>query len=97
MLNATYLSPTIQSEIIATCAEIVQKRLVQTINSAKCFSVLADETTDISRKEQMSICIRYIVSEDNVFVLKEDFVTFVHVEKTTGDYLSNAIISSLKN
>lgn len=55
MLNATYLSPTIQNELIAVCGEIIQTQLVQVINFAKCFSILADKTTDISRQEKMSI------------------------------------------
>lgn len=57
-LNATYLSPTTQNELIAICGEIIQNKIVQGLNSAKFFSILVDETTDVSRQEQMSICVR---------------------------------------
>jgi hypothetical protein len=29
-------------------------------SSAKCFSILADETTDISTNDQFSLCVRYV-------------------------------------
>ncbi|KAE9538663.1 hypothetical protein AGLY_005762 [Aphis glycines] len=40
------------------------KKIVKEVNSAKCFSVLADETTDISVKEQLALCVRYVVGSD---------------------------------
>jgi len=50
-----YTSPIIQNEIIQSCNTILLRKLVNVINKSKCFSVLADETTDISTKEQLSI------------------------------------------
>lgn len=52
-----YTSPTIQNEIIQSCNTILLRKLVNVISKSKCFSVLADETTDISTKEQLSICV----------------------------------------
>lgn len=46
--NATYLSPQIQNEILAAAGNFVQDEIVRKVNSAKCFALLADETTDIS-------------------------------------------------
>ncbi|KAL4148749.1 hypothetical protein QTP88_002913 [Uroleucon formosanum] len=51
--NATYLSPEIQNEVINACSNMIIEQLVSKINSAKCFTVLADETTDISGIEQL--------------------------------------------
>lgn len=48
--NATYLSPQIQNEIIAAGGRIIQDIIVNRVNSAQCFTLLADETTDISGK-----------------------------------------------
>ncbi|KAH9361913.1 hypothetical protein HPB48_003678 [Haemaphysalis longicornis] len=45
--NATYLSPQIQNEILGACAKLVQENIVTRVNTAKCFALLADETTDI--------------------------------------------------
>lgn len=87
-LNAMYLSPDIQNELIATCGEIIQNKLVDKINSAKCFSVLIDETTNISRQQQMSICVRYTGPKNDIFILHEDFLSFVSVESTKGTFLA---------
>ncbi|XP_049315836.1 zinc finger MYM-type protein 1-like [Bactrocera dorsalis] len=96
-LNATYYSPTIQNELISVCGEIIQKQLVTAINNAKSFSLLADETTDMSRQEQMSICVRYTELHNNVYIVREDFLTFVTVESTTGASLAQTILESLHN
>ncbi|CAH1100590.1 unnamed protein product [Psylliodes chrysocephalus] len=94
-LNATYLSPTIQNELNAICGEIVQKKIVQGLNSAKFFSILVDEITDVSRQDQMSICLRYARPKDNGLFLREE--TFVTVENTKGRYSPIAILSELKS
>ena len=42
--------------------------------------VIADEVTDASNKEQLSIVLRYV----QVDVVKEVFVGFIYVERITG-------------
>ncbi|CAN7983716.1 unnamed protein product [Ixodes hexagonus] len=49
--NVTYLSPEIQNEILVASSTLVQRTIDSEVNSAKCFSLLADETTDISGKK----------------------------------------------
>lgn len=85
-----YISPTIQNEIIQSCNTILLRKIVNNINKSKCFSVLADETTNISTKEQLTICFRYI-SENNM--LKEDFLQFFEIECLTGEALANSILN----
>ncbi|XP_050545738.1 zinc finger MYM-type protein 1-like isoform X3 [Daktulosphaira vitifoliae] len=103
-LNATYISPIIQNNFVNICGKIIQDQLAYKINQAKCFSVLVDETTDISRIEQLSLCIRYLESNLNVekdqtinYVVKEDFLQFVPVHSTTGQNLATVILDNLKN
>lgn len=93
--NATYLSPSMQNEIIQACNEIILKKLVQKVNSSKCFSIIADETTDISLMEQVSLCVRYVESKDNKFVLNENFLQFVPVTSTRGEDLARTILETL--
>ena len=48
------------------------------------FSVLCDETTDISNQKQFSVCIRWI----NIsFTIHEDVVGLVHVVNIKGELL----------
>ncbi|XP_031358832.1 52 kDa repressor of the inhibitor of the protein kinase-like [Photinus pyralis] len=89
----TYISPLIQNEIISTCNDIILKKLVRKVNEAKYFSVLADETSDISATEQCSICVRYVDSENEVC---EDFLQFTPITDLTGKGIANTLIESLK-
>jgi len=50
----------IQNNFINICGKIIQDQLDNKINQAKYFSVLVDETTDISRVEQLSLCVHYL-------------------------------------
>uniref|UniRef100_A0A2S2P594 Repressor of the inhibitor of the protein kinase n=1 Tax=Schizaphis graminum TaxID=13262 RepID=A0A2S2P594_SCHGA len=87
-----YTSPTIQNDVIECCNTIILRKIAKKVNESKCFSVLADETTDISTKEQLAICVRYI-SEDNM--LNEDFLQFFEIESLTGESLANSILNGL--
>lgn len=52
------------------------KKIVTKVNEAQCFSVLADETINISTSEQVTLCVRYIDSKEN---LNEDFLKFIYI------------------
>ncbi|KAL4120004.1 hypothetical protein QTP88_012752 [Uroleucon formosanum] len=87
-----YIGAKIQNEIIAACGDIIQKKIVEKINAAECFSILADETTDVSNKEQLTLCVRYIDDQNN---LCEDFLKYVNIDSLTGASLSSAILNGL--
>ena len=55
--NATYLSNRTQSDIIHAMAIVVKKQIVREIMN---FSIMMDETRDVSGKEQVSIIIRFV-------------------------------------
>uniref|UniRef100_A0A8D8THQ5 Zinc finger MYM-type protein 1 n=1 Tax=Cacopsylla melanoneura TaxID=428564 RepID=A0A8D8THQ5_9HEMI len=93
--NARYTSPQIQNEIIEICGNIIKDKVVSKINSSNCFSILADETMDISGTEQFSLCARYLeTTGDKGTVLKEDFLTFVPVEDLSGEGLSKTLLTT---
>ncbi|CAI9295124.1 unnamed protein product [Lactuca saligna] len=52
------------------------------------FSLLVDESSDVSKKEQMAIILRYV---DNCGVVKERFIGVVHVKDTSSLTLKAAI------
>ncbi|KAL4127360.1 hypothetical protein QTP88_011534 [Uroleucon formosanum] len=45
-----YISPKIQNEIVCICDQLILKEIVEKVNAAEGFAVLADETTDITTK-----------------------------------------------
>lgn len=92
--NAKYLSPIIQNEMISCCGDEIRDFIVRRIQKSKYFSVLADETADISGTEQLSICIRYVSESDN-FEIHEDFLGFCPLLKQDSESITKAIIEQL--
>ena len=72
--NATYISKHTQNELIYCCKEEIQSTILRRVKEAQFFSVIFDETTDISSICQLSISLRYLHER----VLREDFITFVN-------------------
>ncbi|KAF0725767.1 zinc finger MYM-type protein 1-like [Aphis craccivora] len=87
--NATCLSPTIQNDIIDICGNLITKKLVTDINKSGCFTILCDETLDVSGIEQLSLCARYINFKNQ---LREDFLCFIPAYDLSGENLANLIL-----
>ena len=59
--NSLYTSPQIQNEIIEIIGEFIQNKIISKIASSDSFySILADETQDITAIEQLSLAVRYL-------------------------------------
>ena len=71
--RATYISKTVQNEIIECCGSVILDIIVQRVRNSRYFSILFDETTDLSHTSQLSLTVRY-VHEGAVY---EDFLEFV--------------------
>lgn len=92
--NATYKSKTIQNQIIDVIKDYIQGKIVKKIKVKRVFSVLADEATDVSNKEQMALVLRYL-NQNNI--IKEEFVNFIHCKTgTSGMALSQNILDEVK-
>ncbi|XP_050065980.1 52 kDa repressor of the inhibitor of the protein kinase-like [Aphis gossypii] len=91
--NATYLSPLIQNEIISVCNKLILEHLVANVNKSKSFTILADETTDVSNKEQITLCVRYVDLDANK--IREDFLQFIEIQNMSGKGLSDVILKSM--
>ncbi|CAH1102303.1 unnamed protein product [Psylliodes chrysocephalus] len=90
--NATYLSWDIQNQILEICNRLVIQKIVEELNAAKAFVILADETADVSNKEQLSICVRFVDRKDQIH---EKFLQFVEITSTTGAYIAENILGTL--
>ena len=92
--NSQYISPRMQKEVISICNYLILKRLVDSINRSRLFSVLADETTNISCQEQLTLCAWY-VSDD--FAIEESFLQFVPITDLSGKNLASTILNNLSD
>ncbi|XP_073228860.1 52 kDa repressor of the inhibitor of the protein kinase-like [Porites lutea] len=91
--NATYISKTIQNEMITTVGAIIVNNLSQEIRDSKYFSIMSDEAADISNKENLSVVIRFL---DSTKTVREEFVGFYLCEDgTTGAAIKDLIIGAV--
>ena len=82
--NATYLSPDIQNELLDISAEMVRELIVNQVKEAGIFSIGIDETSDVSRHEQVSFVLRYVDSNGEI---QERLLGMEHVSSITAEVL----------
>ena len=94
--RAKYTSPRIQNELIELCGDYICKSLVKDWNRAQFYAFLADEATDASTMEQISICVRFVhrKDEDNTVEVREEFLGFVEAESTKGVALAEKFMTT---
>jgi hypothetical protein len=85
--NCTLTSPKIQKQIIHCCAIETRKKIIEELGDEP-FAILADESSDISHKEQLAVCLRFV---DKLGRPCEHFIGVVHVDDTTSLSLKEAI------
>ncbi|XP_070017745.1 uncharacterized protein [Nicotiana sylvestris] len=91
--NDTLTCPMIQKDIVNACAKETMKSIIEDFNG-DYFGILADESKDISYKEQMTLVLRYVNKNCEVV---ERFVGLVHVSDTSACSLKEAIYSLLSD
>ena len=69
-----YLSHEIQNELLHLMSGQVLRDLIQDISNY--FSVICDEYTDISNKEQLTLCPRWVDNDINAY---EEFLGFYQI------------------
>ena len=88
--NATYTSGDIQNDMLDTMADAIRNKITANIKKAGIYSILADETIDCSRKEQLSIVVRSVdVDTANVY---EHFLTFTEAGTLNTESLCALIL-----
>ena len=88
--NAKYTSPTIQNQILGIASTMVVEEIVAEANES-FISVAADESCDISGKEQLSIALRYTKGDK----VNESFTGFVEMSSVSAESISAAILAHL--
>lgn len=55
--QASYLSKTIQNELVTNISNNIKKHILESILKAKYYAIILDSTPDISKTEQMTLII----------------------------------------
>lgn len=83
-----YISPEIVNEIIMIMDQSLLRQLLSEIKGSMWFSILADEATDISHHEQMSLSIRWV---DEYYTIHEDTLGLFELPDTKSRTIFCAI------
>ena len=91
--NASYISKTSQNDLISCCGQFITELVVRKIKENQFFSILADEASNCSNQEQLSLVIRYVGSD---CVIREDFLGFLHCDLgLSGKALAETVLGGL--
>ena len=90
--NAKYTSHQTEKELIKISEQILVNDIVSAVNNSIGFSVLADETADISGTEQLSIGIRF-VDPTKEQMIREEILGFVPLNNMSAASISDAMLS----
>ena len=73
--NSTYISNKTQNDLIKAAGTVIRNKILDKVSETKFFSLLVDETTDLSKLEQMTkVCLRYVLITSCV---KISLITFL--------------------
>lgn len=90
--HVTYLGSQSQNEFIELLAAATRKTIIQEISNSELFSVMADTTPDVSLKDQLAVCVRYIDSNGKI---NERLLDVIEASNKTGYGIAKYIYDSL--
>lgn len=90
--NRRYTSYGIQNQLINICGDLIHAKILESIRTARFFSIIAVEATDSGNTEQLSLSIRFVQNHAPC----EKFWGFLKCEAgTTGEAIANMILTQL--
>ena len=87
-----YTSHEIQNEVLSIMSQSVLRDKVKEIQSAVYFTIMVDETTDMSNKEQVVIVFRWVSDQ---LVVHEDFIGLYETHSIEAKALVDVIKDTL--
>lgn len=95
--HATYMSPEIQNEFIFLCGQQIAHSITERCKSAQYFTVMADESADVSNVEQFAFCIRFTEKTNtDEHTVNEEFLSFVSTRSITGEVLHDLLMEEIR-
>ena len=88
VIKREYISPSVVNEIVVQMGQVVLREILGDIRTATWFSLIADEATDYSHNEQLSLSIRWV---DSHYTIHEDTLGLVQLENMKANTLYSII------
>ncbi|XP_031637258.1 zinc finger MYM-type protein 1-like, partial [Contarinia nasturtii] len=93
--NASYLSVQIQNEIVDLLGRTIQEILIEDVKKSPVYSIMADETADMSGKEQLSIGVRFF--DEHKMIVREECLGFIELNAMDAKTIANFIDNFIQN
>ena len=89
--NAKYTHHTMQNALLDITKDMTLEQIREELSKAVYFTVLADESKDTSKKEQVVVAVQYFLNNG----IQEEFVRIAETQSLDVDGLTDTIISQL--
>ncbi|XP_056016929.1 52 kDa repressor of the inhibitor of the protein kinase-like [Ostrea edulis] len=95
--NALYTSKTIQNEVIQLIGNHITGKILKGLQGRVFYSIIADEVTDkYANKEVLVLCLRFLDTREHPAIIKEEFLDFANIGRTTGEAIADKLIEILR-
>ena len=89
--HAQWTSPVIQNELLQIIADLIRERITNDVRTSGWYGIILDETSDISRTEQVSLCLSFALNGTKI----EAFIGFYSTKSTEGEVLYELVKSAI--
>ena len=89
--NCKYTSNYSQNDILLAACDTILNRISMEVKQAGVYAIMADECRDVSRIEQLSVCVRYVSNG----AITERFLGFTNMHELDAGALTEKIVSVL--
>ena len=90
--NATYVSKATTSELLRSISHCIEGDLLMRLKASQFISIMADESADVSSKEELSVCGRWLESGKPV----EHFLGIIHAQEVNAESLTRYLLKFLQ-
>ncbi|KAF4741301.1 hypothetical protein FOZ63_032724, partial [Perkinsus olseni] len=94
--TSKYTSGTVQNTLLHLCAEEVRGKIRLGIESEGYYSLIADECRDASKKEQLTVTIRYLKSDAEGCIITESVLDMRACQQLTAEAITEDLVSCLR-
>jgi hypothetical protein len=95
--NAHYLGHESQNTLLHCMATMVQNGIVQKVRKVRFWSIIADETRDVSKTEQLSICVRYWDTTELKSCLREDCLALAPLAAMSAEHITRVMCEKVES
>ena len=79
-------------DLLASIGKVLESNILASFKGSPYFLVMADESTDVSSQEELSVCARWVQNGKPV----EHFLGIVQAKETTAEAITHYLCSFLE-